>query len=135
MHFLQPGGSSLFTRGAYTFKTLEAASLKRKSPIEYERRKEEKYIVNLPVERPAVLSINMQISSIAVTEFLDRIHRFKAMEPSERAITWISITEGMNYYEGDGEPDNYLAKKIGRGDTKPFLEMPDWPPNPTQKTR
>ena len=125
VHYIQPGGSSLLSRGAYTLKTLEASSLKRKSPNEYERRRQEKYIVNLPVDRPAVLSINMQVSSVGVTEFLDRIHRFKANEPGERAVTWISITEGMTYYEPDGIPDNYLLRKVGRGDAIPFLEMPD----------
>jgi proteasome lid subunit RPN8/RPN11 len=125
VHYVQPCGSSLLSRGAYTIKGLEAASLKRKSPDEYLRRKQEKYIVNLPVESPAVLSINMQVSSVAMTEFLDRINRFKNSEPRERSVTWIAITEGINFYESDGEADAYLARRAGRGDTVPFLEMSD----------
>lgn len=123
VHYIQPGGSSLLSRGAYTLQRLEAESLKRIAPDEYERRRAEKYIVNVPVDRPAVISINLQVSSTAINEFLDRIHRFKISLPSERAITWISITEGQTYYEEDGEPDKYLYTRVGRGDCKPFLEM------------
>jgi hypothetical protein len=125
VHYLQPGGSSLLTRGSYSMKSLEAAGLKRKNPEEYNRRVAEKYIVNLPVERPAVISINMQVASTAVNEFLDRIHRFKNSAPSSRAVTWIVITENLSIYEDDGQPDPYLEKRVGRGDMIPILEMPE----------
>lgn len=125
LHYLQPGGSSLLTRGCYSMAMLEAAGLKRKNPKEFELRLREKYIVNLPVDRPAVISINMQIASIAVNEFLDRIHRFKNSNPAARAITWVMITEDTILCEADGEPDRYLHGRVGRGDMIPFLEMPE----------
>jgi len=125
VHFLKPGGSSLFTRGTYSLDILQAAGLKRKNPDEFTKRLAEKYIVNLPVDRPAVISINMQIASTAVNEFLDRIHRFKNSNPSSRASIWISVTEDLIFCEGDGQPDFYLQKRVGRGDMIPFLEMPD----------
>ena len=125
IHYIQPGGSSLMSRGVYTMKGLEAAGLMRQDPGEYKRRSQEKYIVNLPVESPAVISVNMQTSSYAVNEFLDRIHSFKGTEPKERAIIWLSISEDLVFTEDDGEPDAYLIKKVGRGDVKPFLEMPE----------
>jgi hypothetical protein len=125
VHFLKPGGSSLLTRGTYTLDILQAAGLKRKNPDEFKRRLTEKYIVNLPVDRPAVISINMQVASIAVNDFLDRIHRFKNSNPADRASIWISITEDLIICESDGKPDLYLQKRIGRGDMVPLLEMPD----------
>jgi proteasome lid subunit RPN8/RPN11 len=125
IHYLQPGGSSLITRGCYSMKTLEASALKRKSPDEFLKRVAEKYIVNLPVDRPAVISINMQVAGIAINEFLDRLHRFKNSQPSSRAATWVLITEDSILHEDDGEPDKYLEKKVGIGDTIPFLEMPE----------
>jgi len=125
VHFLKPGGSSLLTRGTYTRDILQAAGLKRKNPDEFNKRVAEKYIVNLPVDRPAVISINMQVASTAVNEFLDRIHRFKNSSPANRASIWISITEDIIICEGDGEPDRYLQQRIGRGDLIPYLEMPD----------
>ena len=125
VHYIQPSGSSLLSRGVYSAKGLEAAALLRQDPEEYGRRAKEKYIVNLPVESPAVISINMQVSSFAVNEFLDRIHPFKGTSPDERAINWISISEGLIFSEPDGESDEYLAKRVGRGDIRPFLEMPE----------
>lgn len=125
VHYIQPGGSSLLSRGVYSAKGLEAAALLRQDPEEYGRRTKEKYIVNLPVESPAVISINMQVASFAVNEFLDRIHPFKGTSPDERAINWVSISEGLIFSESDGERDKYLAKRVGRGDVRPFLEMPE----------
>jgi hypothetical protein len=125
VHFIKPGGSSLLKRGTYTLNMLQAAGLKRKNPDEFNKRVNEKYIVNIPVDRPAVISINMQVASIAVNEFLDRIHRFKNSNPSSRASIWISITEDLIICEGDGEPDLYLQNRVGRGDMAPRLEMPD----------
>jgi len=125
IHYLQPSGSSLLSRGSYSLKTLEAAGLKRRNPQEFERRLKEKYIVNLPVDRPAVISINMQVASTAINEFLDRIHRYKNTEPCDRAAIWILITEGTHFCEGDGQPDLYLQNRAGRGDMVPFLEMPE----------
>ena len=123
IHYIQPGGSSLMSRGVYTMKGLEAAGLMRQDPQEYKRRSQEKYIVNLSIESPAVISVNMQVSSYAINEFLDRLHSFKGTVPNERAIIWLSISEDMVFTEGDGEPDTYLIKKVGKGDVKPFLEM------------
>ena len=125
VHYIQPGGSSLMTRGVYKMKGLEAAGLMRQDPEEYERRSHEKYIVNLPVESPAVISVNMQTSSYAINEFLDRIHPFKGTDPKDRAAIWLSISEDMIFTEQDGTPDSFLEKRVGRGDIKPFLEMPE----------
>lgn len=125
IHWIKPGGSSLLTRGVYNSNALEAAALMRQNPEEYERRAKEKYIVNLPVESPAVIPINMLVSSYAVLEFLDRIHPLKANEADERSINWLLITEGMIIQEKESEVDHYLKKRVGRGDIKPFLEMPE----------
>ncbi|MDN5203935.1 ThiF family adenylyltransferase [Fulvivirgaceae bacterium BMA10] len=125
VHYLQPGGSSLFSRGVYTMKGLEAAALLRQNPNEYKRRLSEKYIVNLPVESPAVISFNMQVSSYGVNEFLDRIHSFKGTDAIERAAHFLAISEGMIFTESDGEPDTFLEKRVGRGDMTPFIEMPE----------
>lgn len=125
VHYIQPGGSSLMSRGVYSAKGLESASLMRQNPEEFERRAKEKYIVNLPVESPAVISINMQVSSFAVNEFLDRIHPFKGTDQSERAIHWINISEDIIFSEPDGLSDDFLEQRVGRGDTTPFLHMPE----------
>lgn len=125
VHYLQPGCSSLLSRGCYSIKTLEAAGLKRKNPEEFDKRQKEKYIINLPVDRPAVISINMQLASVAINEFLDRIHRYKGSEPSTRSSIWVMISEDAIVTEEEGKVDEYLKKRAGRGDVMPFLEMPE----------
>lgn len=123
VHYIKPGGSSLLSRGVYDLKALEAANLFRQNPKEYKERLKEKYISNVDVESPAVISVNMFISSFAINEFLDRIHPFKSTDVRERAANWISITEGVIFNDIDGPIDNYLLNKVGRGYCIPFLEM------------
>jgi ThiF family protein/JAB domain-containing protein similar to deubiquitination enzymes len=127
VHYLQPGKSSLITRGLYTIDDLRAASQFRKNPEEYEHLKQNAYIKNINVNRPAVISINMQIASHGVNEFLNRMHRFKGEHPKQYGISTIDITESyiVNICEDDLAHDEYLRKKAGRGDIKPFIEMPE----------
>mgnify|MGYP002622377076 CR=1 FL=1 len=125
VHYLQPCKSSLITRGVYTTEDLRASSQYRKNPEEFENLRKEAYIKNINVNNPAVISVNMQIASHAVNEFLNRIHPFKTEHPSSYAASTIDITEGymVNSAESDFEQDNYLKKKSGRGDMLPFIEM------------
>ena len=125
VHYLQPGKSSLITRGLYTMDDLRASSQYRKNPEEFENLKKNAYIKNVNVNSPAVISVNMQIASHAVNEFLNRIHPFKSEHPSYYAGSTIDITEGyiVNSSESDYKIDDYLKKKSGRGDMTPFLEM------------
>ncbi len=125
VHYLQPGKSSLITRGVYTMEDLRAASQFRKNPIEYENLKKNSYIKNVNVDNPAVISVNMQIASMAINEFLNRIHPYKVESPACYAASTIDITEGyvVNSHEDSYEPDLYLQKKAGRGNTTPFIEI------------
>jgi hypothetical protein len=127
VHYLQPGKSSLITRGVYTMEDMRAASQYRQNPAEFENLKKNSYIKNINVNAPAVISVNMSIASIAINEFLNRIHEYKAGRPEEYAQTTIDITENfiVNVSEDDFMPDLYLKKKIGRGDIAPFIEMPE----------
>lgn len=125
VHYIQPGGSSLLSRRVYTIESLDAANLYRQNPEEYKERLKEKYIKNIEVPSPAVISVNMLMASYAVNEFLDRIHHYKTSSLNGRAKIYISITEDLMFLEEDGEPDSYLLKKVGRGDIIPFLEMPE----------
>lgn len=125
IHYLQPGGSSLRTRGVYNEEELRAASMFRTNPEYYKEQKKAGYIVDVVVESPAVISINTQIASMAVNEFLARIHSYKYDPNSEFAISRISFTDAYIQHEVDGEPDPYLNKFIGRGELKPILNMPE----------
>lgn len=123
VHYLQPDRSSLFSRGTYTLEQFEAASLKRGNPQEYEKQREEKYIVGVQEDRPAVISVNMQLASVGVNELLARLHRFRDDDNENFAATRISLTQAHTYYEPEGEPCRIFARHVGRGDVSPLLEM------------
>lgn len=127
VHYIQPGKSSLVTRGQYTMEDVRAAGQYKQNPAEYEKLIKEAYIKNVNVNNPAVISVNMLIASHAVNEFLNRIHPYKSELPDRYAASTIDITEGyiVNVQESDFDTDAYLRKKIGRGDITPFLEMPE----------
>ncbi len=125
VHYLQPAKSSLLTRGVYTLEDLNAASLYRKDPVNYEALKKEGYIKNVNVESPAVISINMQISSLAVIEFLARVHKFRYDDNEDAAVTRVSLSDSYIQKEPDGDTDIYLEKFVGRGDMIPLLNMPE----------
>lgn len=127
VHYIQPCKSSLITRGVYTMEDLRASSQYRKNPKEFENLQKEAYIKNVNVNNPAVISVNMQVASHAVNEFLNRVHPYKAEHPSSYAASTIDITEGyiVNSSESDFSIDTYLKKKSGRGDILPFIEIPE----------
>ncbi len=127
VHYLQPGKSSLITRGVYNLDDLRAAAQLRKNPEEYENLQKNSYIKNVNVNSPAVISVNMQISSHAVNEFLNRIHPYKADSCDTYSLSTIDMTENyiVNVPEAQFEVDQYLEKKVGRGHTIPFIEMSD----------
>lgn len=127
VHYIQPGKSSLLTRGQYTMEDVRAAGQFRQNHEEYEKLKKEAYIKNVNVNNPAVISVNMQIASHAVNEFLNRVHPYKVEPPDQYAASTIDITEGyiVNVAESDFETDAFLRKKTGRGDIVPFIEMPE----------
>lgn len=125
VHYIQAGKSSLRTRGVYNEEDLRAAGMYRVSPEEYRKLKEEGYIKNVNEDRPAVVSVNMLIASIAVNEFLARAHNYRNDESSKFAITRVSLKDSYIQYEEEGEVDLYLKKFVGRGNTVPFLNLPE----------
>lgn len=132
VHYLQPG-ESLLERGVYSAETLRATSLHRANPQEYERLQKEGYIANLPVDSPAVISVNMQVAALAVQELLARIHHFRypvgnhSGNKNFAIQRWDSINGTFQHFE-DNHPKELLAKYIGRGDLQPFLNLPEFSP-------
>ena len=124
VHTLQPGGSSLKSRRVYDQAGMEAAFLRRTSD-EYERLKKQGYVKNVNVDRPAVISVNMQAASMAVNEFLARIHGYRFKPSSKFAVRMVALhDEENNLVAEDGEPCLEFSRGVGRGDQSPFLGMP-----------
>lgn len=127
VHYLQPGLSSLKSRGMYDLDDLKAAGLLRKYPEQFPDFVKNSYIKNISVDRPAVISVNIMIASYAVNEMLNRLHPYKNDDIGNFARTTIDITEGCFIHTDEGQlsKDSYLATKIGLGDRKLFLDSID----------
>lgn len=125
VHYVQPDGSSLMERGVYTREDLDAEALKRTDPDEYRRRRSVGYIRGVPENRPAVVSTNALYASLAVNEFLVRLHRFRWSTNGDFAVRRYSLTRDLLINEPDGGPSPRLAKLVGRGDMRPLLDMPE----------
>jgi hypothetical protein len=125
VQYLQPGGASFLSRRFFSNEELRSAGMLRTAPEEYKRLKKIGYIADIPMENPAIISIDTQAATFAVNEFLARIHPFRYDANKYYAITRVNITGGYIQHEEDGEPDKYLSRLAGRGDMEPFLNMPE----------
>lgn len=122
VHTLQPGGSSLKSRGFYDAEDLKAAAMYRANPEEYKRLRKDGYIRGVDVDSPAVISVNMMASAMAVNEFLARLHGFRVQPNSDFAARRVCLTDADASFDSpDGEPCKELARFIGAGDQRPFL--------------
>lgn len=124
VHYLQPGRSSLRGRGLYTDGMLEAESLRRQDPAAYEDRLARGYIRGVPQERPAVGAVNGLFSSLAVVELLLRLHPSRLDPNGDFAVQTLSLTAGFWQFAPEEGTDDALARYLGRGDMRPFLNRP-----------
>ncbi|EIJ80118.1 UBA/THIF-type NAD/FAD binding protein [Bacillus methanolicus PB1] len=124
VHYLQPDGSSLFSRGVYTEEELRASALRRTDPEQYREQVDSKYIRGVQVDRPAVISVNTLVASLAVNDFLARVHLFRDDPNEDIASLRVSLNQTRLIPEQEGEPCRVLEKFTGRGDLRPLLNMP-----------
>ena len=127
VHYLQPGRSSLKSRGVYTSEDVQAELLRRDDPTEYRRRRREKYIRLVQEDRPAVISVNTLVAAMAVNELLARIHRYRIPANEEFASQRIGLHEGLTFKETESKMQTciVLSKELGRGDVAPLLDKPE----------
>ncbi len=121
VHYLQPGGSSLKSRGVYSDDVLHAEYLKRTDPNFYEDQVRRGYVRGVRVDSPAVISINTLTAATAVNEFLARLHPYRTEPNGKFAVQKLLLTHGRIATRPDGEPDLELARNVGRGDCAPLL--------------
>lgn len=125
VHYLQPGRSSLLSRGLYSLEALQAANLRRANPVAYADLRKEKYVIGAQESSPAVISVNMLFASFAVNEFLARIHYYRDDGNAKYATNRFSLTQMVAYYESDEGACSVLARHLGRGDVTPLLDLPE----------
>lgn len=123
IHYVQPGGSSLLSRNQYSIDKLAAEGIKRTDPEEYKNRERNGYLSKVNESSPAVISINMQVASTAINDFLNRIHPFRNVD--NESVSFIRIIFGELYMESqfDETPCSFFNKFIGLGDIEPLLNL------------
>jgi len=124
VHYLQPDGSSLVSRGLYTPRDVHAAVLRRTAPDRYADEVRAKYIHGVNEDRPAVISVNALYAALAVNELLARIHSFRDDPNSMFASFGMSLTQNRLIHEAEGVRCATLSPRAGRGDTEPLLGLP-----------
>jgi len=123
--YVRPDGSTLQDRNVYDFEQLRAAGLRRTDPKAYRDQVKAGYIRGVAEDRPAVISINMQMASTAVNEFLARLHPYRLDDNSDFATFRTSFIQGANYREVEEAPSGTFFRHIGKGDVRPLLSMPE----------
>lgn len=125
VHYVRPDGSTLQDRRLYTSDQLKAAGLRRTDPKAYREQVKAGYIRGVAEDRPAVISINMQIASMAVNEFLARLHPYRLDENADSAIVRTSFLQGVEYRLPEPASSGMFTMHIGKGDVTPLLSMPE----------
>jgi len=125
VHYLRPDGSTLQDRSVYSPGQLKAAGLRRTDPKAYRDQLRAGYIHGVEEDRPAVISINMQMASIAVNEFLARLHPYRYDDNAESAIVRHSFIHPAEYREAEPAASGMFAAHIGKADVDPLLSMPE----------
>ncbi|MGK7346058.1 MAG: ThiF family adenylyltransferase [Candidatus Nitrospinota bacterium M3_3B_026] len=121
VHYLQPGKSSLMSRGLFDMDEVRGAGLYRNDPKAYANQAREGYIAGVEENKPAVISVNMFGASLVVNDFLARIHPYREEPNKEYANITFSLASMELFYESEGVPCSLIAESIGIGDTEPFL--------------
>lgn len=123
IHYLQPGRSSLMSRGLFTMEDVAAAGLRRNDPEAHRRQVEDGYIRGIPAHRPAVISVNMLAASLVVNELLARLHPYREEPNNTNASVIFSLASMELIPEPEDGICNVLAGTVGRGDTTPLLGL------------
>lgn len=121
VHYLQPGRSSLISRGLITMKAVAAAGLRRNDPDAHQQQLQDGYIAGAPEHRPAVISVNMYAASLAVNELLARLHPYREEANGAYASVAFSLASMELIPEEEEGICETLAGSVGKGDVRPLL--------------
>ncbi|GET20669.1 ThiF family protein [Prolixibacter denitrificans] len=124
VNYVTPGRASLLKRGLYTPEDLLSAGELRKNPEHYANLEKEKYLKKAKTDSPAVISVNMFYASLAVNDFLARIHPFRIEPNNKYSIQRFVLSDPM-YLAEEVEEDKLFIKTIGKGDISPLLGLPE----------
>lgn len=124
VHYLQPGRSSLLSRGLVSLRKVQAEGLRQNDPASYNLQKKEGYIRGIQENRPAVISVNMFIAALAVNDFLARLHPYREQSNGDIASIEFSLRSLELFPDPEEEQCAALSSFVGTGDVKPLLNLP-----------
>lgn len=124
VHYLQPGRSTLQSRNAIDGERLRAEWLALTDPDALDRLRGEGYLKGTGDQRPVVMPLNMHIASLAVLEFLTRLHGFRVIADGDFATQSITVSHGFRFHEAEGAGPGPLFDNVGRGECRPRLGLP-----------
>lgn len=123
VHYLQPGRSSLLSRGLFSIKQVAEAGLRRNDPKAHEQQVKDGYIKGANEQRPAVISVNMLAASLGVNELLARVHPYREERNDAYASTTFSLASMELLSESESERCGIFADSVGLADAEPMLGL------------
>ncbi|WP_425062037.1 ThiF family adenylyltransferase [Pyruvatibacter mobilis] len=121
VNYIRPGRSSLMSRGLFTMQGVAAAGLARNDPTAHQRQVKDGYIKGVQGSRPAVISVNMLGSALAVNEFLARLHPYREDANCTHAAVTFSLASMELISDSEEGICSILSSWVGAGDMKPLL--------------
>ena len=121
--YLQPGKSSLMSRGSVHVEDAAAELERLCNPEMYEQHRREHYVRNVKVDRPAVISVNGLIAHLAVLNLIDRFVGYRNEPPNGNVRVLLHEDAFVKKAESEFSEDEYLKRFKGRGDYEPFVNM------------
>ena len=116
-HYVQPEGTSLLARGAYTMEQVAAENARRNDPAHYRRQRAAGYLAAVGEEQPAVMSLNMQAACMAFNDFLARVHAYRFDSNRDFTTQRFRLVHGSYENGPDGTcPHPLLRRYMGTGD-------------------
>ena len=122
---LQPGTTCLLCRGIINVERAFAESLKRTNPAEYERQKEEAYVIGEGDPSPAVVPFTTSVATMAVEELIHRLQGFRGPDGSvDQRLRQFhrGIDRRPGHQPSEDCPICGSREYWGRGDMEPFLD-------------
>ncbi len=123
IHYLEPDGSNLLSRGVITQEKIRAEDMRSENPKLYNQLRREKYIQGGNEDSPAVISINTMLSTMAVNDFLARLHPYRNQANSDIESIAINLCE-LEFVKSPKSNPTIKTLYVGMGDMVPLLDMP-----------
>jgi len=123
--FIFPGSDCMLTKGIINSDIAYAENLKREDPDNYEKLKEEAYVIGEKNPSPAVVTFTTQIATLAVNELLNRIQTFNPNAIKPHKIYMFHRGIELSPKNREDNDCRICGNKLywARGDMKPFLDI------------